>query len=210
MAIGSILNTDEHSHIEPVRYPAGSNFWRTQMMPMNDGGPLRQRIRQAIGQILANPLDFARLLTVPDWARQTQILLFMQTLSSTLRLVRAPWGLRTVMEQGPAPSAFTPASRRLARQFAEIVGGTPTALASESALGIPTTAHILGGCVMGRNSSEGVIDIHNRVFGYRHMYVCDGSMISANPGVNPSLTITALTERAMAAVPKKSQANDDW
>jgi len=179
------------------------------MMPMSDGGRFGKRMRWIAGQILGNPLGFARLLAVRDWASQTQILLFMQTLSSTLQLTRAPWGLRTVMEQGPAPSAFIPASRQLAHRFAEITGGTPTALVSESVLGIPTTAHILGGCVMGRNRSEGVIDIHNRVFGYRHMYVCDGAMISANPGVNPSLTITALAERAMAAVPEKSRANGD-
>ncbi len=77
-------------------------------------------------------------------------------------------------------------------------------LLTETLFGIPTTAHILGGCVMGKNSDEGVIDKDNRVFGYENMYVCDGSMISANPGVNPSLTIVALSERAMNNSPKKS------
>ena len=71
-------------------------------------------------------------------------------------------------------------------------------------LGTPTTAHILGGSVMGEDSSKGVIDKHNQVFGYQNMFVCDGSMISANPGVNPSLTITAITEYAISKIPNKA------
>ena len=84
------------------------------------------------------------------------------------------------------------------------MNGKPYVLLSESLLGIPTTAHILGGAVMGKDSSEGVIDTDNRVFGYKNMYVCDGSMISANPGVNPSLTICALSERAMKGIPQSA------
>jgi cholesterol oxidase len=89
----------------------------------------------------------------------------------------------------------------LARRYAAIVDGKPVAMVSETLLGMPSTAHILGGACMGRDAAEGVIDRDNRVFGYRNLYVCDGSMISANPGVNPALTITALSERAMSLVP---------
>ena len=77
-------------------------------------------------------------------------------------------------------------------------------LATETISGIPSTAHILGGAVMGEDISKGVIDKDNKVFGYENMYVCDGSMISANPGVNPSLSITAITERAMSKILKKT------
>ena len=77
------------------------------------------------------------------------------------------------------------------------------ALLSETLLGIPTTAHILGGAVMGRDKSEGVIDKDQQVFGYPNMFVCDGAAVSANPGVNPALTITAMTERAMSKIPAK-------
>jgi len=91
----------------------------------------------------------------------------------------------------------------LAREYAKIVNGKPVSLFTETILGIPTTAHILGGCVMGKDTTEGVIDKDNRVFGYENMWICDGSMISANPGVNPALTITALTERAMSKIPEK-------
>jgi len=86
-----------------------------------------------------------------------------------------------------------------------IVNGKPMVLLSETLLGIPTTAHILGGAVMGRDRSEGVIDSDNRVFGYKDLYICDGSVVSANPGVNPSLTIAALAERAMSMIPSKGQ-----
>ena len=89
----------------------------------------------------------------------------------------------------------------LADKFASAVNGKPAVLMTETLLGIPTTAHILGGCVMGKDQAEGVIDKNNRVFGYENMLICDGSMISANPGVNPALTITALTERAMSLIP---------
>ena len=102
--------------------------------------------------------------------------------------------------EGSLPTAFLPEAKKLAKRFGEIVNGTPGALLSEVIFGIPTTAHILGGAVMGKDKNEGVIDKNNKVFGYEKMYVCDGSMISANPGVNPSLTILALSERAMSKI----------
>jgi cholesterol oxidase len=112
--------------------------------------------------------------------------------------------MRSSVDWGENPTAFIPEAKTLAEQYAGVVGGKPTALLTETLLGIPTTAHILGGAVMGTSPKDGVIDKNNRVFGYENMYVCDGSMISANPGVNPALTITALTERAMSAIPAKN------
>ena len=85
----------------------------------------------------------------------------------------------------------------------EEVDGAPFVSVSEAILGTPLTAHILGGCVIGKDASSGVIDSDHRVFGYLNLYVCDGSAISANPGVNPALTITAMSERAMSKIPKK-------
>ena len=112
-------------------------------------------------------------------------------------------GLRTSVEAGENPTAFIPEAKELAEQFAGLVNGKPGALLTETLFGIPTTAHVLGGAVMGASAEEGVIDKDNRVFGYENMYICDGSMISANPGVNPALTITALAERAMSKIPSK-------
>jgi cholesterol oxidase len=96
-----------------------------------------------------------------------------------------------------------PEATALAERIAEKVEGVTVAMASETALGTPTTAHILGGCCMGTSAEEGVIDTQHRVFGYDGLYVIDGSAVSANPGVNPSLTITALAERAMTHIESK-------
>jgi len=203
IAIGSILNTDQHSHLEPVRYSSGSGFWRLLMSPMVRGKTLPQRIGNAVKALISNPVKWLKTFFVWNWAKKTQILLFMQTLDSTLKFSLGKFRMKTSMEEGIAPTAFIPEAVQLAEQYATIVDGKPTVLATETLFGIPTTAHILGGAVMGADASEGVIDKENRVFGYENMYVCDGSMISANPGVNPSLTITALAERAMSKIPPK-------
>jgi len=203
VAIGSILHTDPHSHLEPVRYPSGSGFWRLLMSPMAHGRNVLVRIAGILADLVKHPLQNLHVYFVRDWAKRTQILLFMRTLDSTLRFTRGIFGMKSRMEQGAAPSAFMPEAKSLAERYAKIVNGKPMVLLTETLGGRPTTAHILGGCVMGENAQEGVIDRDNRVFGYQSMYICDGSMISANPGVNPSLTITALSERAMSKIPDK-------
>jgi cholesterol oxidase len=201
VAIGSILHTDPYSHLEPVRYPAGSGFWRLLQVPMVQGSNIFVRAGKLITNLLKHPLENLKVIFVDDWAKRTQILLFMRTLEGHLRFSRGLLGLKSSVEHGQNPTAFIPEAQELAEQFAGQVKGKPTALLTETLLGIPTTAHILGGCVMGQHADEGVIDKNNRVFGYENMYVCDGSVISANPGVNPALTITALTERAMSKIP---------
>jgi cholesterol oxidase len=201
IAISSILHTDDHSHIEPVRYPSGSGFWRIQVLPLVEGKNVFIRLIKIAGELIMHPLKNGKLYFVRDWAKHTQILLFMQTLNSTLRFKKGLFGMKSSLDTGAAPTAFMKESRDLAGRFAEKTNGTPGALLTETLFGIPTTAHILGGCVMGKDETEGVIDKNNRVFGYENMFVCDGSMISANPGVNPSLTITAITERAMSRIP---------
>jgi cholesterol oxidase len=204
VAISAILNTDAHSHLEPVRYSAGSGIWRLLMSPMISGGSILARILKLIFDLLLHPIKNFRAFTVDDWSKRTQILLFMRTIDSTLRFRQGLFGLKSIMDTGDPPTAFIPESRELAEKYARIINGKPMVLLTETLFGIPTTAHILGGAVMGRDITEGVIDKDNRVFGYENMYVCDGSMISANIGVNPSLTITALSERAMGKVPPKS------
>jgi cholesterol oxidase len=203
VAIGSILHTDEHSHLEPVRYAAGSGFWRLLMGPRVYHRSGWMRALKLLGDWLAHPLMNLKVLFVDDWAKRTQVLLYMRTVDSTLRMVRGRFGLATRLDVGPAPTPFMPEAMDLSERYAAIVGGKPVAMVSETVLGIPSTAHILGGACMGRDASEGVIDSDNRVFGYRNMYICDGSMISANPGVNPSLSITAISERAMSRVPPR-------
>lgn len=201
VAIGSILHTDENSHLEPVRYPAGSGAWRMMMTPMVHGRNIFVRMFRMAKDTLRHPLRTMQAFLVDDLARRTQILLFMQTVNSTLRLKRGILGMKSSISSGESPSAFLPEAKQLADDYARIVDGKPMVLANETLAGIPTTAHILGGAVMGSSELEGVIDAQNRVFGYHNMLICDGSAISANPGVNPSLSITALTERAMSKIP---------
>ncbi len=203
VAIGSIFNTDAHSNVEPVRYPSGSGFWRLQMVPMLEGKNILTRLLKIFYEVAKHPIKWGKLYFVKDWAKKTQILLFMQTINSTLKFEKGLFRMKSKLEDGTTPTAFMPDARKLAKDFADVVEGSPTALLSETLLGIPTTAHILGGSVMGKDISEGVIDKDNKVFGYENMFVCDGSAISANPGVNPSLTITAITERAMSKIDRK-------
>lgn len=207
IAIGSIIHTDEHSHIEPCRYPAGSGFYRLLAAPHVAGDTLPERLLNLFGVVAKNPLAVARAATVSDWAKQTVILLYMRTLEGYIRLRRGRdistgfrKGLTTELGAGPAPSAFIPEATELAERFAEKLDGLPETLLTETLLGIPTTAHILGGCCMGDSPKSGVIDKDHRVFGYQGLYVIDGSAMSANPGVNPSLTITALSERALSKI----------
>jgi len=204
VAIGSILHVDDDTHYEIVRYPNGSGFFRALSGPALDGFTLRERSRDFVKLLFTKPLRTLRALTMPDWARHNQILLFMQTLDTKLRLRLGAFGLTTDVSDGKLPSPNVPLSRSLADRMAEKLDGEPIQLLQESIFGIPSTAHILGGAAMGATAAQGVIDRDHRVFGYQNMYVCDGSTISANLGVNPSLTITALAERAMRKVAPKS------
>jgi cholesterol oxidase len=210
IAIGSILDTDDHSHIEPVRYSSGSGFFRTLMAPHAPGEHAPVRLARALGIALRHPVRMARTWLVPDWARHTMILLYMRTLEGHLRLrLGRPAmrlfrrGLTTQVSGGPRPSASIPEATELGRRVAEQIDGFATSMVTETVLGIPTTAHILGGCVMGESAEDGVIDSRHRVFGHPGLYVIDGSSVSANPGVNPSLTICALAERAMTFIPAR-------
>ncbi|HEY2744130.1 MAG TPA: GMC family oxidoreductase [Polyangia bacterium] len=212
VAITSILHTDEHSHIEPVRYGRGSGFFRLMALPHAPGHTVAARLAGAAAGLLRHPARWARALTVRDFARKSQVLLYMRTLESTLSLRRgrSKWtafkkGLVTQLAEGaPAPTAFLPEATDLAERFAQKVGGVTMTLLTETLLGVPSTAHILGGACMGKSADDGVIDKDHRVFGHDDLHVVDGSAVSANPGVNPSLTITALAERAMSKIPPRS------
>jgi cholesterol oxidase len=211
VAITSILHADEHSHIEPVRYGEGSGFFRTLLSVHSPGPTALARIWGALVAFARRPVRWLRALTVSDFAKHTQVLLYMRTLEGTLRMrlgrdVRTGFrrGLVTEVEDpSQAPSAFMEEATDLAERFADKVNGVPTTLVTETLLGVPSTAHILGGACMGASVETGVINAKHEVFNYPGLYVIDGSAISANPGVNPALTITALAERAMSLIPSK-------
>jgi len=199
IAIGAILHTDEHSHLELCRYGSGSGAWRLTFLPFVEGSNALIRLGKMAWEVLSHPRDYWRYLRVKDWAKSSSVMLFMQTLDSTVTFSRAWWGgMRTEVVGEEKPTAFIPRAIELARKFEVILKGKATAFGLTPLMGIPGTAHILGGAVMGENAETGVIDRNNRVFGYENMFVCDGSMVSANPGVNPALSITAISERAMA------------
>ncbi|NDE18800.1 GMC family oxidoreductase, partial [bacterium] len=209
VAITSIFHPDEDTHIEPVVYSKGSDFMRLLAVPMVDGGSPFIRFVKLVLAILTSPLQMARLYFSRLWAENSVILLVMQTIDNRMRLrVRRPfWALfQPVMSTARQPGvkdvpAYIPVANQVARMFAQKMGGIPASAVNEVALNIPTTAHILGGCSIGRDAQHGVVDESHRIFGYEGLYVCDGSVIPANLGVNPSLTITAMSERAMSLVP---------
>ncbi|MCP4458331.1 MAG: GMC family oxidoreductase [Cytophagales bacterium] len=205
IAIGSIIELDENSHLESVKYGAGSGFWRILMMPKVSEKSFFLRIIKLIFKPLSDPIGWMKVLFVRDFAKQSTVLLFMQHLDSKLRFKKGRFGMKSSVSSGVKPTAFIPEADEMAKRHAKITNSKSVAIFTETLTGIPSTAHILGGAVMGENSDEGVIDKDNKVFGYKNMYVCDGSMISANPGVNPSLSITAISERAMSKIVSKNQ-----
>jgi cholesterol oxidase len=209
VAIGSIFQIDDSSHLEPVRYSAGSGAFRTMLAPHVTGENVLVRLVRMVGTVLRHPVATLRAMFVRDLAKQSAILLYMRTADGTLRLQQHAWGLGSRREAGPAPTASIPEATELAHAFADKMGGQPFSLVTETALNIPTTAHILGGCCMGEGPESGVIDADHRVFGYEGLYVIDGSAVSSNPGVNPSLTIAAMAERAVAKWPAKAKTTGD-
>jgi len=208
VAISSSIYTDADTHIEVVGYGRNADAISRLFTAMTGDGTRVTRPLKWIAAMARHPLRTLKMIWWPfGWSRRTVILLVMQSLDTAMRLVPRRRllgrGIRLQTEQDPGrPNpTFIPAAERAARWFAERVGGLAQSALTESALNIPTTAHILGGAVIGASAAEGVVDARNRVFGYENLIVTDGSAVPANPGVNPSLTITALAERAMTFVP---------
>ena len=209
IAIGSGMYIDQHTHIEAVRYPDGSDAMGLMATLLTGGRPGWTRILLWFGtlirSLLRHPFKTVRCLHPFGWARESLIMLCMQTLDGhiDMRLGR-PWFWpfeKTLMSRGKKIPTFIPQANELACKIAALTGGTPMSMVTEILFNVPGTAHILGGCPMAGTPDEGVVDERNRVFGYRNMYICDGSVIAANLGVNPSLTICAMTERAMGYIP---------
>lgn len=217
IAITSSIYPDEHSHIEPVRYSKGSDVMGLLATLLTDGGGKIPRQLRFLKNILTQPKDFIKTLYPFDFAQKSIIVLFMQTLDNSLQISRKrSWltlgrkGLRSEAEQGEKSPSYIPLANEFTRKLAQKMDAIPSSAINEVLLDVPTTAHILGGCGIGDSSETGVIDLQNRVFGYHNMLVCDGSMMPANLGVNPSLSITALSEHAMAHIPVKAGKQMKW
>ncbi|MEE2764678.1 MAG: GMC oxidoreductase [Pseudomonadota bacterium] len=202
VTIGSVLHTDENSHLEPINHNASSGFMRFLSAPNVHGKHVFARALSFLGLMMKEPGKHLKVLFTRHWGKRTIMLLFMQHLDSTLRLERSPGGkLRTSAGDGQKPSRDIPESQAITREIEGLIDGKATTGITEALFGTPSTAHILGGAVMGESTNAGVINDKCQVYGYRNMLVCDGSAISANPGVNPSLSITAVTEWAMSHIP---------
>ncbi len=215
VAITSSIYPDPDTHIEVVTYGHGGDLMSRLFTPMTGPGSRVTRPIKWVGAMLRHPLRTLRLLWPFGWSRRTVILLVMQTTDAAMRLVAKRRlfgrGVRLQTQQDPErPNpTYLPAAARATEWFAKRMGGAAQSGITESSLNIPTTAHILGGAVIGVDREHGVVDAGNRVFGYENLMVCDGAAIPANPGVNPSLTITALAEHAMAQVPPKPEISQE-
>jgi cholesterol oxidase len=211
VCISSIYNHDEITRVEPVRYPDGSSLMRFLAAPLIDTDvSVPARILRFLGWALTHPLDFARALILPGWAHNVTILLVMQHADNRMRLRmgRSAFTLfRRGMVAAPEPGfevhPQVKGSHELTRDFAERTDGVALGSLGENLLNLPTTAHILGGAPIGADASKGVVAENFEVHNYPGLYIVDGSIMPANPGVNPSLTITALAEYAMSKVARK-------
>ncbi len=215
VAIGSGIYVDEHTHIEAVRYPSGSDTMSMLTTLLTGGTPGWARVglwlRNVAVALLRHPLRTLRVLQPFGWARENVVLLCMQACEGDLEMCwRRPWFWpfrKSLASRGQKVPTYIPRANEFAETFARLTGGTAMSMIPEILFDIPGTAHCLGGCVIGSSAEHGVVDYRNRVFGYKNMYVCDGSVVAANLGVNPSLTITALAERAMSFIQPGSQTN---
>jgi len=216
VAIGSGIYLDQYTHIEAMRYPEGSDALAFLCTLLTNGRPGWTRIlllvRNFLGAMLRHPVRTVRCLHPFGWTRESLLLLCMQTLDGyiDMRLGRVWfWPFRkSLVSRGRRIPTYIPQANDFASKAAELIGGTPMSMVTEILFDIPCTAHILGGCAMAASPAQGVVDYRHRVFGYKNMYVCDGSVIAANLGVNPSLTICALSERAMGHI--QPAANMEW
>ena len=216
IAIGSGVYVDDHTHIEAVRYPSGSDVMSFLCTIMTGGRPGASRVlvwlKSMLTSLLCHPLKTLRVLQPWGWARETVILLCMQALEGHIDMDwRRHWFWpfrKFLVSDGDRVPTYIPKANEFAEKFASLSHGTAVSMLPEILFDVPGTAHCLGGCTIAASPQEGVVDSRHRVFGYKNMYVCDGSVVASNLGVNPSLTITALSERAMSFIPAAQET--DW
>jgi cholesterol oxidase len=212
IAITSSIHPSEDTHIENVTYGRGADSMAVLWTLLVGEGSRITRPLKFLVRAVRHPIQLARSVWPFKFSRRTVILLVMQTIDNSMRFkgkrrLLGP-GVKLTTEQDPeSPNpTFIPIADWTARRAAEKLDGVPQVGTTEALLNTPITAHILGGAVMGRDAGSGVIDHRHRIYGYENLLVCDGSAIPANPGVNPSLTITAMTEYAMTHVPTRAEA----
>jgi cholesterol oxidase len=212
VAISSHFWIDDVTSVEPVRYPPGSSFMRSLILPLtNHQGTTAERLRGIARKAFEKPQDLLHVRVLPKWAERNTVLLVMQNLENRMSLQRGRsiWtlfrkGLVSARDENQPIPPVIENCQYVVNRFAEKVNGVPW-VGINDVLNTPNTAHILGGCEIGADASTGVIDLNHQAFNYPGLYVADASVIPANLGVNPSLTITAMTERAMSHIPAKKE-----
>lgn len=217
VSISSIYNHDEITRIEPVRYPDGSSLMRFLAAPLIDTNvSIPARILKFLWWMVTHPLDFLKALVLPGWAHNVTILLVMQHADNRMRfqIGRSGFtlfrqGMVAVEEPGYKINAQVDGSHELTRDFSNRINGIPLGSIGENLLNLPTTAHILGGAPIGDIAETGVVNDNFEVHNYPGLYIIDGSIMPANPGVNPSLTIAALAEYAMSKIPASEKKRTD-
>jgi cholesterol oxidase len=211
IAISSIFNADDITRIEPVRYPDGSSLMRFVSAPLiSQGDSVPVRVLKSLGWALTHPLDYLKAMVLPGWAHNVTIILVMQHADNHMKF-RLGRSLLTLFRRGLVAdptidhkiAARVDVGHDITRDFAARTNGVPMGSLGENLLNLPTTAHILGGAPIGENADEGVVNENLEIHNYPELYIVDGSIMPANPGVNPSLTITALAEYAMSKVEAK-------
>jgi cholesterol oxidase len=210
VAITSSFHPDAQTHIEPVRYGKGSNSMGMLQSVLTDGGAGGPRWKKALKEMARHPRDVPKLFWLKHWAEQTIIVLVMQSLDNSLTVSRKKGRFRDklVSRQGhgePNPT-WIPVGNEVTRRLADRINGVAGGSVGEMG-NIPMTAHIIGGAPIGLTADDGVVDPWQRLHGYDGLHVTDGAAVTANLGVNPSLTITAQAERAMAFWPNKGDTD---
>lgn len=207
-AITSSFFPDEHTHIEPVRYGKGSNFMGLLQTIMTDGYGSKGRRKHWLRQFIANPTLLGKILNVRRWSQRTVIALTMQNVDSSVTVSGKRglfgWHLTSTNDLSKPNATYIPAANEVVRRIADKYGGIAGGHVGDL-IDAPFTAHFVGGCVIGESADHGVIDPYHRVYNYPTLHIVDGSTITANLGVNPSLTITAQAERALSMWPNKGE-----
>jgi len=212
VAISASVHVSHDTHIELVTYGERGSVLKLFFTLLTGDGTRLTRPVKLLGQIVRHPWRFMRSLSPAHWGRRTVIMLVMQSLDNAIAFVAKRGvfgGVSLATEQDPRnPNpTFIREGFDAAAWLAQETGGIAQSMVMEALANIPTTAHILGGAVIGSDASTGVVDRDGRAFGYRNLIVCDGSILPANPGVNPSLTIAALAEQLMSTVARNSAAD---
>jgi cholesterol oxidase len=209
VAISASIHPRDDTHIEFCTYGPGGDFMSLLLAPLTGNGTRLTRPLMLLGSIVRHPLRFLRGRWPFGWSKRTLVILVMQTSDNAIafrakRRLLGGVGLRTEQNPDKPNPTFIDIANASAEWLSRHTGGIAHSSIFEAAANIPTTAHILGGAVIGANADLGVVDAQHRAFGYENLLICDGATIPANPGVNPALTITALAEHAMSFVPPAS------